>query len=112
MGVAKSCRDRIMVSASATRSPTVLFRISYAETNLSSCQSHLAPHVRTCQFSQHLVKSLTVLVSMTIILVMSVVTVLVTGKTAVAHIDRAVTRNCLEFRSSSNLGCCKYEIMV
>lgn len=64
MGVAMPHRKRLMVSASATgRGPTALFRTPYTETNLGSSQSCLVPHGRPCQFSQHLVMSLMVLVS-------------------------------------------------
>lgn len=88
MGVAKPCRHRLILSASAAgRGPTALFRISYTDTNLGSSQSCLAPHGRTCQFSQHLVKSPMTIVLVTIVLVMPVEAVLVTGKTAIVHID-------------------------
>lgn len=88
MGVAKPCRDRLILSASTTgRGPTALFRISYTDNNLGNSQSCLAPHGRTCHFSQRLVKSPMTIVSMTIVLVMSLGVMLVTGKIAVAHTD-------------------------
>lgn len=66
MGIAKPCKDRLMVSDSAIgRGPTVLLRTPHTKTNLGSGQSCLTPHGRTCQFSQHLVMSLMVFVSMT-----------------------------------------------
>lgn len=66
MGMTKACKDRLMISASATgRGPSALLRTSHADANLGSGQSCPTPHGRTCQFSQHLVMSPMVLVSMT-----------------------------------------------